>query len=229
MKPKFFILFLCSLVLFSCDSGGAGGGSNNGSNENGESNTISDNTVPVLLKNYIGRQVSYTIWDNNADIYKQGYLIANEEQIIKSYKKGSYKIKFKVSPWSNIYTYEYIVDSQCILGFSGTSHPFNFTVTESDFEVDKSPKQNVSVLLSNSTIRTINYSIVDDEAEVYKSGSLLAGESQPIATFKTGKYKMKFYVLPWGSQLNLTEFIVSNSRNIIFAGTSSPWNFYLTE
>lgn len=235
MKKFFlFLTILLSLFLVACDSGDSSNSNNenNGNNGSGENSAIENNTiVPVLLKNYIGRRVSYTIIDNNADTYKEGFLAENEEQIIKSYKKGNYKVKFKVSPWSDVITCEFSVNKKCILGFSGTSYPWNFSAstTGADFEVDNTPKTNVSVVIRNPFGSNISYSIIDDEAEVYKSGTLAGGENQSIASFKTGKYKMKFYVSPWNAQLNLTEFSVLYSRDIVFAGTSSPWNFYLTE
>ena len=227
IKNLLIILFL-SLILFSCDNTGGSGNSNN-INEGENENVVLNNTVPVLLKNYLGSKVYYTIRDENADIYKDGFLAEYEEQIIKSFKKGNYKIKFTVKPWLDVVTLEFSVDRQCIVGFSGTSYPWAFTVTESDFEVDNTPKSVVSVIIKNPFGTSVSYSIINDEAEVYKSGTLSGGENQSIASFLTGKYKMKFYVSPWNSQLNLSEFSVLTSRNIVFAGTSSPWNFYITE
>ena len=82
---KLVIFILLALILLSCD---AGGGSNNNNNSNGDegNNIILNNTVPVLLRNTLGTRVNYTILDNNADVYKTGYLLGSEEQIITSYK-----------------------------------------------------------------------------------------------------------------------------------------------
>ena len=125
--------------------------------------------------------------------------------------------------------YEFIIDRQCIIGFSGSDYPWVFNITESDFEVDRSSKSFVPVTIRNPFGTSVSYSIINDEAEIYKSGTLLGGENQYVASFKTGKYKIKFTVNPWGSAIVLKEFVVSYPRDIVFAGTSSPWNFYITE
>lgn len=234
MKKLLIIIFL-PLILVSCDFSGGGGNSNSGENgnnngnENGGNNAVAKNIVPVLLRNTLGTRVNYTILDNNADIYKTGYLLENEEQIITSYKKGNYKIKFTVGPWLDVSVYNFTIDKQCIVSISGTSYPWDFTIAEADFEVDRSPKSYVSVTIKNPFGTSVSFSIIDDEAEIYKSGSLLGGENQFIESFKTGKFKIKFSVSPWGSAIVLKEFTVTRPRDIVFAGTSSPWNFYITE
>lgn len=153
-------------------------------------NTSQDDTVRVYLK--AGPwNVTYSIIDNEGNTYKAGNLLNSEIITINHFKKGQYNIHFKVG--SYVATYDVInINKNCSIDFINYN---SVTVTEdntnNNTDITNNSNATYKVLLKAPNGRVV-YSIINNEGDAYKEGTLLVGETLTINNFITGEYHIQF-------------------------------------